>query len=478
MLVTPLHCTARRFHQLKNVQNIRSLASQPKQNEEGEKGISQRFNSVKNDIQEKSLGVFNTLREKIQPKNEAQTTEKIIRIEVEDTELQPVDEVSTEISYVDPITTSLAIREDDGRSIPLLILPHTVKKAYQLNIHTNRTPRVLEKYSWLTKTLVTPGLPRQYSGEGSDIVENYDELLQEFHDVLRHTVSCAKVPRNKSSSHDVHDRLDFNILWDILRLTTKHGPDAEHLRSENSFVFHKPLVESTWLRNEGYDSEYGSRELDGPTPFAKFFMTKFQPQFVLRTKKGLGMIEDQSGAMVDNWTGDVDIPLPVDTFSLNTYRQDQVHLGVRPGIDHFIQSPHQHTHTTLLHNNKLRTPQQLCASALLASFSQLSSQARASGCYQGTELTNPLVTQSIITDGHRMMFLVYQLNTLCTQDDAGIWNRAWYSGPLEMFKRREKPKHRNGFLVFEDGESCENELKGFNEDCFRLLVQFMRKSTV
>jgi len=434
------------------------------------------FKSMKNDIQQKSVGAFNTIRDKIQSKKEPPATQ-IIPLEVEDTEVQPVDDGPTEISYVDPVTTSLTTREDDGRSIPLLILPHTIKKAYHLNIHTNRIPRVLEKHSWLTKTLVTPGLPRQYSGEGSDIIGNYDELLQEYHDVLRHTVSCAKIPRNKGSPHEVHDRIDFNMFWNILRLTTKYGPDAEHLRSDSSFVYHKPLVETSWMRNEGYEDYAEYAEEDEPTPYAKFFMTKFQPQFVLRTKKGLGMIEDPNAALVDHWIDDADMPSPTDTFSLSTYRQGMKgNVVIRPGIDHFIQSPHQHTHTSLLHNNKLRTPQQMCASALLASFSQLASQARASGCYQGTELSNPLVTQSIVTDGHRMLFLVYQLNTLCTQDDAGVWNRAWYSGPFEMFERREKPKR--GFHLFEDGENCGNELKGFNEDCFRLLVHFMRKNTV
>ena len=120
---------------------------------------------------------------------------------------------------------------------------------------------------------------------------------------------------------------------------------------------------------------------------------------------------------------------------------------------------------------------QFVSAAMLSAFSQLVAQAHAEGNYNGMELERPLVTQSIVTDGHRIMFLVYQLNTLCMQDDLGVWNRAWYTDPLEMY-RRGRQSNPNGWMIFGDGVDDDGRLKGFNEDCFRLLLKFTRMNTV
>jgi len=404
------------------------------------------------------------------------TTELVTQLNNEVTITHTDTTTATPVAYVDPVSGPPTPRVADGRSVPLLMLPHSVKKAYHLHLAPLKTPRVHEKYSWVTKTITTPGLPRQY--EGAVDIDNYEELVDEYHDMLFQMVACANLPRNRCKMRDVPPRIDLNFFWNLVRLTTQAGvgSGAVHLRTENSSVFEKATVETFWMRNQGWENlDVDHDMVRDYTPMPKFYRTKFQPDVVLRTSEGIGAVEDISAATPDHLG--VETPLPVDIFSLNTFRQSVVNLRHKPGIDNFRQSPHKHTHTSLLQENRLKTSQQFASAAMLSAFSQCVAQAHAEGNYNGMELERPLVTQSIVTDGHRIMFLVYQLNTLCMQDDLGVWNRAWYTAPLEMY-RRGRQSNPNGRMIFGDGVDNDGRLKGFNEDCFRLLMKFTRMNTV
>jgi len=442
MLATPLRCSITRCHQLQTTRTFLSL--------------------LKKKTSEPTL----------EPVVESETASELIA----DTS----EQCYSIAEYVEPVEPgALAVREPDGRSVPLLILPHSVKKAYHLDIHTPKVTRVLQRKSWVTKTLLTHGLPKQYEDEVD--MSNYEQLLQEYHEILQQTFAATKLPRNVKRRQLVR-RLDFNLFWDVLRLTTRYSPGAEHLRVENSFLFHKPTVETFWARSEGYeglDDDHDMKRQYTPTP--RFFHTKFEPNFVLRTKDKLGPIEDLNAATPDYL--DLQAPQPSDTFALNTYLRPVINLRHKPGIDNFTQSPHQHTHTTFLHNYRFNGAKflgslydQFASSSMLTSHSQMVAQANAEGNYNGMELQHPYVTQCVMTDGHRVSFLVYQLNTLCTQDDQGVWNRAWYSGPLNMFEAREKSKVPPS--IFGDGVSDDGGLRGFNPDVFRLLLKFTRMETV
>ncbi|XP_015601452.1 28S ribosomal protein S30, mitochondrial [Cephus cinctus] len=101
----------------------------------------------------------------------------------------------------------------------------------------------------------------------------------------------------------------------------------------------------------------------------------------------------------------------------------------------------------------------LSTQSLLASYAWLLSQA----CYQGfstfNDLTYPLVTQTIITNGQTWSFSAYQLNTTVVHSDHvnnnPRRNVCWITKPLKLFEKVE-----NGKLV------------GFNEDVLRYIVSF------
>lgn len=100
------------------------------------------------------------------------------------------------------------------------------------------------------------------------------------------------------------------------------------------------------------------------------------------------------------------------------------------------------------------------AQAILSGFSWLFGQA----CYQGfstyNDITYPLSTQTIVTDGQYWSFYVYQLNTTVNHnlviDSNPKVNKCWGSPELKLFESIDS----NGKLV------------GFNVDVLKQLVQF------
>lgn len=97
--------------------------------------------------------------------------------------------------------------------------------------------------------------------------------------------------------------------------------------------------------------------------------------------------------------------------------------------------------------------------AIYASYGWLLSQA----CYQGfstfTELTYPLLTQTVITNGQLWSLYAYQMNTTLVHTDYSDKNPrrnlCWTTGSLKLFEK------------IEDGK-----LVGFNDDVMKELIKF------
>ncbi|XP_054160472.1 28S ribosomal protein S30, mitochondrial-like [Oppia nitens] len=97
--------------------------------------------------------------------------------------------------------------------------------------------------------------------------------------------------------------------------------------------------------------------------------------------------------------------------------------------------------------------------AIMSSFGWLNSLASNLGFTTYHELTYPLVTHVIITDGQFWSFYVYQLNTHSFHSDVdtnALRNICWSSGELKLFDSYE-----NGQLV------------GVNDQVIKLLVKFL-----
>lgn len=96
---------------------------------------------------------------------------------------------------------------------------------------------------------------------------------------------------------------------------------------------------------------------------------------------------------------------------------------------------------------------------ILASFGWLNAQANFQGFTTFNELTYPLVTQSIITNGQIWSFYVYQLNTLINHSkyvhENPKRNICWATPEMKLFEGVENDK-----------------LVGFNEEVLKTLLKF------
>lgn len=99
---------------------------------------------------------------------------------------------------------------------------------------------------------------------------------------------------------------------------------------------------------------------------------------------------------------------------------------------------------------------------IMSSFGWLLSIAMNLGFSPFHDVTYPLVTQKVLTDGQDWHFFVYQLNTMCFHSDVDSKNKrniCWSSGKMRLFETIE-----NG------------ELKGVNYEVFKILLKFFLNS--
>lgn len=138
--------------------------------------------------------------------------------------------------------------------------------------------------------------------------------------------------------------------------------------------------------------------------------------------------------------------------------------GFWPGSEHEFGQLSYHDRSHLINRNKnfgkKDEENTLHAQAILASYSWLLAQA----CYQGfstfNDITYPLTTQTIITDGRIWSFYVYQLNTTTTNNLVYSTNpkvnKCWGTTEMKLFE-----------AIDSDGKVI-----GLNDDVIRNLVQF------
>lgn len=163
------------------------------------------------------------------------------------------------------------------------------------------------------------------------------------------------------------------------------------------------------------------------------------------------------------------IPGPYNPYALNLYRQPVVHLSNRAGMDNHRYSPVKHCHTSVAINNRLRTDEQLYTLGMFTMFAQLTAQAQSCGVLHGTDLEEPLVTQCIVSNGHMVSVMLFQLNTLNMLTDKGVWNRCWYLPAREIYERNNVASHGN---IYEEAVLASGGLAGFDDSLVEYFLAF------
>lgn len=112
-------------------------------------------------------------------------------------------------------------------------------------------------------------------------------------------------------------------------------------------------------------------------------------------------------------------------------------------------SPISFTHTVFCMDQKAHSRDQILAHGLLQLFCQAAAECVQNGYQLNQDLVYPLTSQGVVTNGHQLTFLSYQLNTLNLRK-GGRKNVVWMGPTLDLFSGQQ-----------------------INRECSKLLVQFI-----
>ncbi|GAB1865499.1 28s ribosomal protein mitochondrial-like protein [Camponotus japonicus] len=314
------------------------------------------------------------------------------------------------------------------------------------------------QYITRTHVIKEPGLPAYYN----DVIstEQLDSIVQAIkHDIedniifeycirrREHEIKTNMLLDENIANLDKKVEIDNNICQALIQKINRTM--LIHLSSMYPHLLQaeidiKPRLEASWFA--------GGVE---PPPFMKQY------------RKRYAHLKDFVDDPVDLPVQYLDLDVP--TFKLCpkvlTYKLDRRHLtnipGFWPGDKNEFGFLSYHDCTNLQGRPKEYddTFEALTVQAILASYSWLLSQA----CYQGfstfNDITYPLITQTVITDGQWWSFCVYQLNTTLVHSEYISENPkrniCWITEPIKLFDKIENEK-----------------VHGLNEEVLKTLIKF------
>lgn len=306
--------------------------------------------------------------------------------------------------------------------VPKKRIPHLLgfgsnwRKCFVVHPYT-QTLRPLKSYQWLTCSVVEEGLPTSLE-LGKDVVEEGVALFEE-------RVIAAV-------SDQTHSRRGFQGKKSIERirhmfssaLTGLWLSGEEHLRT--SSLISDPRVESYW-RCEGIN-----------------FLCVCHPLLILHCSQPLALFTDPT-----HYNHSTVPSLDHHPRHLGLFEQSFDQITPFAGCHRF--SPTPFTHTVFCVDQKARSREHLLAHGLLQLFSQAAAECVQNGHQLDQDLVYPLASQGVVTNGHQLTFLSYQLNTLSLRKgQEGRKNVLWVGPTLDLFSEQQ-----------------------INRECSKLLVQFI-----
>ncbi|XP_064474933.1 large ribosomal subunit protein mL65-like [Ornithodoros turicata] len=343
----------------------------------------------------------------------------------------------------------LEIAKEKGRQRSYIIQPHS-------DCYNN-----LPAFQYATRTHVIKGLPNEYSE--TDVEDVYDRLKTNLTDAIASELDINRAANVKRKM--VEQTKQANIIRQIVSTLLK-GLVWQIPHLETAQVDREPRCNAFW-----WHGRYHSDNL--PWNRKKDFMTiPFQyqdaPDIQIRIKEPLPEVVSKTDALVQS----VEVPdFPYHPTLLKMKFKERV-LTSLPGIwpnkkgCDFPLVTFRRRNDLIFEGCIFKKEQDieraLAASAVLVGFGSLSAFSTSLGFTPLNDLTYPLVSQYINTDGQHWAFSLYQLNTNGLHPDFYHDNPArnlcWTSGNLRLYD------------VYENGE-----LKGLNDDVLKTLLKFMLK---
>ncbi|XP_059995962.1 large ribosomal subunit protein mL37 isoform X1 [Lagenorhynchus albirostris] len=283
---------------------------------------------------------------------------------------------------------------------------------------------------WLTKTKLIEGLPEKVLSLADDPrnhIENQDECVLNviFHARLWH--STEDIPKRETYCPVIVDSLIQLCKSQIL----KHPSLARRICAQNN------MLSTTWNRESTLIQVHGSsgaqlNAKDPLPPIASQEEVEATKNHVLETFYPISPTVGLQECNVYDVNDDTATPQSVPTVS-HPACYHNLSTGFREGY------PYPYPHTLyLLESANLRPhrfqPDQLRAKMILFAFGNALAQARLLYGDDTKVLEQPVVVQSVGTDGRVFQFLVLQLNTTDLASDEGVKNLVWIDSDQLLYE--------------------------------------------
>ncbi|XP_072272781.1 large ribosomal subunit protein mL65 [Pyxicephalus adspersus] len=309
-------------------------------------------------------------------------------------------------------------------------------------------------YQHFTKTVYRPGLPVKGSGLEDEELGRLRSLLCEA--LLQDFYYAKKGRTFLYRSHEVSAAPFLTNAMAILRSQcAKHNPSL----SQGALDV-KPQVNFYWLRGETRVPRGHRKGCIDPIRF----QVDDHPLVQLRVQKPLPEFVPLDHVVSE------EVPfIPFEPSRLPLFKrqyENNIFIGAK------LDTPCSYGHTQFHlvpdrfqrdRMEKLSLSDQievfLRANAIASLFAWTGAQAMYQGFWSQDDVTRPFVSQGVISDGKYFSFFCYQLNTLALAADAdknpNRKNICWGTQSVPLYEAIE-----------------EGDIKGFNDDVFRQLVDF------
>lgn len=252
---------------------------------------------------------------------------------------------------------------------------------------------------WLTKSKLIKGLPSQILSLAEDTanhVENQDERVQQ---AIKHARFW-----DTTENRPTRQRFCPVLLDDLLHLCgtvqAKHPALGRRMLAENY------SLAACWSRGEDLFQVRGKNGI---------LLNSVSPLPAVAGKEEVASTAD--------YVLETFYPIsPTIDLQLTHVYQEKSHTGFEEGY------PYPYAHTLFLPESgqayRLR-PEQLRAKMVMFAFGNALARAQALYGTQPQVLEQPVVVQSVATNGRVFQFAVFQLNTTELGTDAGVKNMVW-----------------------------------------------------
>ncbi|XP_039929177.1 large ribosomal subunit protein mL37 [Hirundo rustica] len=302
---------------------------------------------------------------------------------------------------------------------------------------------------WLTKTKLVEGLPPAVQA----IVDNPALGLQELEERAKRVVSHARLwdTREVAPRREQYCPVLFENLMHICRsMSGKYPSLSKRMLARNCRIAATWERESILLQVRGL----GGILMNSMTPIPPVA----SKEEILATKEHV----------LETF---YPIAPTIDLQEVNVYKELN-DTGFRDGY------PYSHPHTLFfLESANVRTdrfrPEQLRAKMLMFAFGNALAKAKALHGNDSKVLEQPVVVQSIGTDGQLFQFMVFQLNTTDLVSNDGVKNLVWIDSDQNLYERAQcVPEVKKRVVTKPAG------IFGFQPDTFKKFLALYLHGTV